>query len=680
MKKEAKPKEIKDTTETFNEPKEAPKIDPVELVRSRLSYALKSKEEKSTLFSTIQRIYRAITEEREDDRANIFIPECFSEVEQIQAKATSNRPKIDLTALDKEAEKKIEDAEQVVDKHWDKMQMDRRLPLWVKVDLKFGTGVSKLTWANEKGKKTYKVRKFDNDGNVISEEEVTEGKTRYDGPKFEIPNIMNIFPQPGTKEPSWVIEYKMIDKEDLYKNPNYDPNIIDQLSSYLTEEIYQKENIKEDNKDLSEVQGDEFSTPILVCEYWTEDRLIVTANHKHLLRDTENPYGEMPYIWIWDQEDDQDFWGIGEIEMNVGPQQALNTLESQIIEANNLRLKRPFVYDMKAEIDIDQLERGWEAGNGIGYNKKPGDAQVPISFPDVPDISQSADSQAERMKGYMQSSTSANDFTAGSLADVSQNTARGAAMMTDNNNDRFRQKIRNIEAGIRDIGEKILRYDVKFRTTDVVIPSTDEDGKTKYKKIKPFSQDINAEVIVEAGSTLPVNKQEKRMQEMGFIKALSELYPEELQNPKVKESFYEAFEKDPDKYIEKQDETTNAEALAMSPDIEEQEAEDTVMANGKYVEPLEDDDHEVHLKIIEETINSADFSTMPPEIQNLYIKHQTAHQNMLGLMQRGGMNGQETGQIPEGAIQDPEVMGGAPMPTEAEAGVVPTGNPGIPMQ
>jgi hypothetical protein len=501
------------------------------------------------------------------------------------------------------------------------MEMDRKLPLWVKQLLIYGTGIGKLTWKQASKKLTKMERSFDKEGNIVIEKPITTLKDTYDGPDFSVPEIQNVYPEPNTKYPSYVTEEYEINKTLLYKNKNYKNEDIDKLTASKAIDKPQQSQIDENKSEVEVNKADDYTTKVNIKEHWTDDRLIVVANDTVVLRDEVNPYGEVPYVFIIDQEDPEDFWGIGEVEPNIGAQNALNTVERQIIDANALRLKRPGLYNKQADIDTDELERGWSAGNLIGYT--PGArGEKPIEFLDVPDISSAATDQTLRMQQYIESTTAANDYAQGSSSNALNKTAKGAEIITEMASDRFRQKLSNVEMGISDLGEKLLRYNTKFVTKSQKIKVLGESGESEWVDVSPKDLNDNFKVSVEANSSLPVNKRDKKNEFMSFFEVAIQ-FPDKFNMDAILEDFAKEFGKEPKRYMvaKEQIEGQMEVEQQMTEAEKEAEQENELMAGGRPQTVLPDDDHETHLVVHEE-----EKQVLP---QDLIMQHIEGHKAYL---------------------------------------------------
>lgn len=71
-----------------------------------------------------------------------------------------------------------------------------------------------------------------------------------------------------------------------------------------------------------QASADALSKPLEVLEYWTNERVVTVLQRKRVLRNTDNPYGVLPFLSCNLINVPGAFWGIGMGEM-VGPEQRL---------------------------------------------------------------------------------------------------------------------------------------------------------------------------------------------------------------------------------------------------------------------------------------------------------------------------------------------------------------------
>jgi hypothetical protein len=188
--------------------------------------------------------------------------------------------------------------------------------------------------------------------------------------------------------------------------------------------------------------------------------------------------------------------------------------------------------------------------------------------------------------------------------------------------DRFRQKLSNVEMGISDLGEKLLRYNTKFVTKSQKIKVLGESGESEWVDVSPKDLNDNFKVSVEANSSLPVNKRDKKNEFMSFFEVAIQ-FPDKFNMDAILEDFAKEFGKEPKRYMvaKEQIEGQMEVEQQMTEAEKEAEQENELMAGGRPQTVLPDDDHETHLVVHEE-----EKQVLP---QDLIMQHIEGHKAYL---------------------------------------------------
>jgi len=73
---------------------------------------------------------------------------------------------------------------------------------------------------------------------------------------------------------------------------------------------------------------DPINKPVELIKYWREDRCIIVANKKVVIRDTNNPFehGEIPYVDAKNYPLDKEFFGISDVDLLIPLQEICNDM------------------------------------------------------------------------------------------------------------------------------------------------------------------------------------------------------------------------------------------------------------------------------------------------------------------------------------------------------------------
>lgn len=257
-----------------------------------------------------------------------------------------------------------------------------------------------------------------------------------------------------------------------------------------------------------------------------------------------NPYddGEFPYQKWQNYILPREFWGMSEIEQLEGPQKTFNKLVSFALDVLTLMGNPVWIVDTNSDVDTDNLFNK----PGLIIEKAPGSEVMRQEGVQLqPFVLQIID----RMKEWFDQVAGSNDITRG----VNPGGVTAASAIADLQNaaqTRIRQKSRNLDCYLQDLGQQYVSRVFQFYSAPQVFRLTGDNGAEKYfkfhvstdeagnkfanvqnyneqgqgKDIKQYQIRGEFDVRVTTGSSLPFSKAEKedrltKLFQLGIIDA-----------------------------------------------------------------------------------------------------------------------------------------------------------------
>ena len=463
------------------------------------SSARTSREDRWTQY---YEMYRAFTEQDNSTRSNLNIPYVFAQVEAATPKLINNlfasKPYIGVMPLRGETMDKAKALEMLID-----YQITHALQLPVimlgviKEAFIYGAAVSKITWRFETKMKKQLIPQMDEVGNVIGREQVEYPSISYDDPYIEHIDLFDFYLEPSATS----IQKAKYCIHRVKRSPEY-------LKERMEEGLYTKVDMDlllggEEGNDFQQMRlenvgiGGNFEDKrVELLEYWENDRIIVVANRKFLLRDGENPYwhGKKPFVAVNLIPVMHEFYGIGFPEMMEHLQEELNTTRNQRRDNVSLVLNRMWKKLKMSEIDANQLV------------SKPGgiievDTMEDLLPMEMPDVTSNAYREEEVIKRDMDMVTGINDQSRGT--DTSRKeTATQASILANAAGERFKTAMMLAGQSINEIGQFMIDLNQQYMDRSRVVRITGIDG-VDFAEISPEDIDGKYDVFPAGSSTEP---------------------------------------------------------------------------------------------------------------------------------------------------------------------------------
>jgi hypothetical protein len=431
--------------------------------------ARQSREKK---WRDLYKAYRSYAEPRKDGLANVFIPESFTLVETVVPRVIDamfgSYPYVSMLPVGPEDVDSAKSHEALLN-----FQLDERIKIvekfaaFLKECLIYGTAVGMVPWRLDRrpmkqwGLGFKMVLGF---LPIPARVPVTKMQVLYDDPDFVHIDLIDFWIDPYAESidaarfcivRSWVdlAHLKRKEADGLYSNVSELENTFgsqgagERGASLRLGEVGISQNEAEDSKDK----------PIEVLSIWEDDRLTVIADHRVVLSEGENPYwdGRKPSFSIRDNLIPHEFYGIGEIEPNLGLNEELNTIRNQRLKWLNVALDLMFMVNRNADIDEDELR------------SRPGGIIHLDSFDDLKQLDVSKDvaaafAEERSIRESIQSTSGVYDYNRGATPARGE-TATTVVSLQQAGEMRFKLKTRLFEyTGLRELARFMAARNMQY--------------------------------------------------------------------------------------------------------------------------------------------------------------------------------------------------------------------------
>ena len=425
-------------------------------------------------------------ESRPDYKSNQVSNLVFSTIEAIRPIMTDNNPKFIAVPTSPEGQEFSTDVQMALDFEWEREKLATKLPAQLIPMLVYGTAVWFVQWNGKEGE--------------------------YGNINIKPIDPFNIFPDPLAEniDNSEYIVYA------TYKNANQLKQMFPNKASAIEgSRINMSELVA--NRDENDSQEE---NQVLVLEMWCRDWTTMDENVKDkqvlkypkgrvitclpelgiILDDKKNPYkdGKFPFVLMKNYDVPFKFWGVGEVEQILSPQIYINELTNQIIDNAKSTANMQWIIDKNSGIGQGKLTNR----PGLVIRKNPGSEvrrDTPPPMPtyvretidvmkaDIQDISGVLDSlKCEKQTGVVAASAIL------ALQEASQS--------------RIRLKIKIMESNLSELANMVYSRMQQFWKLDRWVRITDIEGNPLFREIGQRVLQNDYDLKVQAGSTMPVNK------------------------------------------------------------------------------------------------------------------------------------------------------------------------------
>ncbi len=429
-------------------------------------------DNQSSYFSKFRKyyeLYRGVqTNKHYQGRANLFIPEAFTNLESIHARVIRSFQGVKVKPQGKDDVEKVEPTEQLLEYQLRVYNFKQAFKDLVKDALLYGTGVLKSSWV------------FTQDG-------------KLDHPTLEAVDIGEYFFDPDATNRSdsrFEIHASYKSLSELKSNPNYDQEKLKELKDN-NKGASSQDSLRNSRATTVGATTPQNKGKHFVIEYWglfqadekegEREFLITVVDGETVIRFEENPYLELfddsvvdekmarPFIVMKDVDVPHEFYGLGMIEPIERLIEELNDTRNQRMD--NVTLIVDQMYEVQDAADIDENELV-ARGGGIVHSA------VPQGVTPIPrgDVTGSSYNEEQIIKQDIQKAIGLPDVATGSLQGAQGETAATILSLQESANIRFDVKIGQFADAVRHAMSLILAYDQKWLDRKVVVRIEGETG------------------------------------------------------------------------------------------------------------------------------------------------------------------------------------------------------------
>lgn len=441
----------------------------------------------------------------------------FRTIQSLVPLQVDSRPKFEFLPQEPEDREIAEIINEVAEADWVRHNWNAELYEIILDSNLYGTGISEMCWNKKadfgKGKMEFKsgdpfyffpdpaARDTNKECEfAVYAEPVDVRKIKRDYPDkkdFIKPDIIDIMK--GSKTDMKEMKFRSpVDNKVIVESSNHLEivNKDDALKitvwigpEYLWDEFEEHENILRDPD-----TGEESAEYIQVAK-WPTGRKIVICNGV-LLEDTANPYddGEIPYDRLVNYVLPREFWGMSEVEQLEGPQKTFNKLVSFALDVLTLMGNPIWVNPLGSDVDSDNLVN------------RPGLVIEPATREEAPYRVEGVQLQPyvmtmiDKMGEWFDSLGGSNDITRG-VQPTGVTAAKAISTLQEAAHTRIRQKARNLDCFLQNVGQKYLSRVFQYYTAPEIVRLTGQDGAYKYFRMHVEKYDKTDEMGQPTGET-----------------------------------------------------------------------------------------------------------------------------------------------------------------------------------
>jgi len=478
----------------------------LEVVKNRFKIASDYQEPIFNKFVRFYEYYR-MTNTNQDVgtwKADIRVPFIKQVVDTILPRMVASKPKINILPR---GEEDIEDAqsnEKLINYQWEKMRMYKKIKMWSKQALLYGVGLLKIGWEYDE-------------------------ESEKDGLWCEIVSIFDFYISPSSTniDDTWVIFKQDRDLEELKKNKNYNTKGIEGALSSEDNEFKTSQraslgrsNPSKDNRNKVTVY--EYYGKMDLGKGYEESAMVVTADNKAILRIAPlkevYPCG-IPFVALHDDPMPLEFWSIGEIEPLTAMQDELNTLRNQRLDNRSLNINTMWLVNKNGGINWDDFV---SRPSGV-IECDDINAVKPLPIQDMTGGSVQEEAivkqDMQNTSGVQSGMTGQINNTIGGSSPIT-GTARGFLASIEQAGTRLQYKLDNLDDALQELGQKMLKMNAKYITSEQKILITGKAGM-QFDTIKPQAINKEYDLKVEGGSTQPQNKEARTQQYLQMLQAIT---------------------------------------------------------------------------------------------------------------------------------------------------------------
>jgi hypothetical protein len=219
-----------------------------------------------------------------------------------------------------------------------------------------------------------------------------------------------------------------------------------------------------------------------------------------LLSDGENPYedGKFPFVAWRCYKQSNKFWGMGEVQQIISPQKYANEVINVILDNARLMANQVWILDKNSGVAKNSLTNR----PGLVVRKNPGTEVKRDAPPSMPAYLQNI---AQLLREDIEHISGVYDVTRGERP-TGITAAAAIQALNEQSQGRIKLKVQELEEDLSELGAMWVSRMKQFWEAPRTIRIMDDNYIPSYVEITRDMIDGDWDIIVSAGSTMPVNK------------------------------------------------------------------------------------------------------------------------------------------------------------------------------
>ena len=243
---------------------------------------------------------------------------------------------------------------------------------------------------------------------------------------------------------------------------------------------------------------------VITKSKYPRGRVVVTCPDLGVtLSDKVNPYrdGKFPFVQFKDYDIPFKFWGRGDVEQILSPQHYMNELNNQIIDNAKNTGNMQWIIDKNSGIAQGALTNR----PGLVIRKNPGSEVRRDQPPAMPAY---INDKIQEFKGDMETISGIHDANSGDRP-VGVQAGNAIMALQEAGQTRIRLKVKLMEESLSELATMMYSRMQQFWVEDRFVRLTKDEGITEFDKITTSDLELDYDIKISAGSTMPSNKSTK---------------------------------------------------------------------------------------------------------------------------------------------------------------------------
>jgi hypothetical protein len=458
-------------------------------------------------------LYRSFVEELDEedaDRANLFIPRTWAQVEtivpRVVATMLARRPWVEVRGVEPGDEEAAYLNAWLIDHQFERQTMFLTLLDLVREAVIAGTAIGHLSWRYEARRMRRRVwRPIVSETGVdltrllgapMTPQEIEQERIVWDEPYLYHDHLLDHYPSPEGKdidEIPWIIRRSWVSLDDLVAANRA-------MEALGVGPVYQRlgelEQTAPPEEDLAQeeirsaigmsgvvpIQGRRRTIELLAR--WENDRLVVVANRTVTIRDAESVFwhGRKPFVRLQAYRIPHEYYGVGIPEVIQYLQEEVNARHNQRLDAATLALNPLAVISRGAGVRARDLVM---RPGGILWVDALDDVNKLVQFIRGPEIPASAYQEEAALNQEMDAATGASEFARGEFPEQ-RPTATEVGALVNAISSRVDLMVRVMAyTGLREVGRHFLWLNQQFMTQPKAVRILGARG-VEWRQIAPW--------------------------------------------------------------------------------------------------------------------------------------------------------------------------------------------------